>query len=73
MALPPAALPPIDAPPLLNEPLEVECPPLELAAELEECVAMDEWLPAGMVWVAVPFPAIRLSFPCDRVPGVDEM
>jgi hypothetical protein len=67
------ALPPIDAPPPLNEPLEVECPPLlEPAAELEECVAMDEWLPAGMLWLAVPFAAIRFSFPCDRVPGVDE-
>jgi hypothetical protein len=67
------ALPPIDAPPPLNEPLEAECPPLpELAAELEECVATDEWLPAGMVWLAVPLAAIRDSFSCGRVPGVDE-
>ena len=48
------ALPPIDAPPPLNEPLEMECPPLlEPAAELEECVAIDDWPLAGMVWLAV--------------------
>jgi hypothetical protein len=40
------ALPPIDAPPPLNE-------LLELVAEVEECVATDDGLPADMVWTEV--------------------